>query len=244
MVLWLGSQPIPFNQQAPEAQRRVPRDFGSYVSSARELRTDFSASLDSWGANFAEELKKAALELVEINPSARFVETQLGTICSEVKKREAENWKAWSIPGWMIAWPEPRDGQALLDATFHGQLDARGKSVVLDGISQRVADSLDLARKSALDNVKVQAAKKRRSAHASSRLPSLNKIKMRIAVIKRRHPGASIEKICQRLDGSNAPIPSSWKKAGMSTWHEAWTSTKLRSAVKAYISKVPRAAKD
>jgi len=87
MVLWLGSQPIPFNQQAPEVQRRVPRDYDSYVNSALELRTDFSSSLDSWGANFAEELKKAALELVEINPSPRFVETQLGTMLRGERER-------------------------------------------------------------------------------------------------------------------------------------------------------------
>jgi hypothetical protein len=160
MVSRLGNQSIPFGEQPPQIQKTtVAGHPDSLVNAALSLRDDFSVALNSWEGDVATKFKKAALELVEIEPNERFVKTALTALSSAVKAREKKTWKASPIPGWLIAFPKTCDRQILLKTTFGGQLGADEKAAVLSGILARIDEQVENAETEALDEARILLAK-------------------------------------------------------------------------------------
>jgi hypothetical protein len=243
-IAFVGHQRLPFEQLSPALQ-------GEVVKSATVLRSNLNAELSDWRGTLRELLRRFARSLFEINPNRAWVESELA-IARTALTEKSWYWlmiacdgkpteHGWRAPGWSEGWPS---GISAKGALAVERLDDEQSLAVLKAFGERVAKSFDLAQESALNQVKVLAAKNQGSAHATIRPPSLNKVKMRIAIIKRNHPGASIEKICHLLDGNNDPILAAWKKPEMRSWHEAWANPEFRHRVKSYIAKIPPAAKD
>jgi hypothetical protein len=214
MVLWLGSQTIPFGEQPPQIQKTsVAGHPDSFVNAALSLRDDFSLALNSWEGHVATKFTKAALELVEIEPNGRFVKTELTALSSAVKAREKKTWKASPIPGWLIAFPKICDRQILLKATFGGQLGADEKAAVLSGILARIDEQVENAETEALDEARILLAKQ--GSTIRQRDGSVRKELDIFQRTMKRNPTLSFREICDFIDeeysSKKLPIPISRK---------------------------------
>jgi hypothetical protein len=218
MVLWLGSQPIPFNEQPPAMQQRVPKAYlDTYADTGLSLRADFSSLLASWGNGLTNELKRNARDLLEIEPDIAFVERELKQTRTEVEKREIQSWRDWLFPGWLTEYPAEIDRRKLLEAIFLGQLNGNRKAAVCDAILQGVREHLGAARTEALDEARILISKAR-SALLAADLPQKpsDPFKRRIAKLIEESPGTSHREILGRIDTEyekrHGEIPKRFKR--------------------------------
>jgi len=233
-------------------------EYGACLQSARtwkDARGDFNTCLNRLCGTFPGLLAGHAQHLCEKGFDLAQVKSELEAACSDIKA-EAKNWLAlacygelpgpdWFAPRYMAGYPEqiePSQRHMPL-AMLHGPLDAEATRQIVEKVENALAERFDIAKDFALEQAADWISGQQPPTKRAPAPPRLNKTKMQIALIKRKHPGARTTKeICQLLDNGNVPIPAEWSESGVRLWTDSWT--KYRGKVKAYIAKVLPAAKD
>jgi hypothetical protein len=254
-ISFAAGQWLPFDQLPHDIQHVV-------VKSALWLRTNLTEALDEWRGTFRTRFQPLGESLCDINPEMGWIKAQIDAARTTMEGKN-QGWLMiatdgtegakifaasgdWLAPGWMEGWPGVVSFAGLL---MEAHLNKKQTDEVFQAFGDRVGKSFTLAQESAKNRTQILIAKTEAHspkvfAPAARRRATLNRPKMAIAVIKRERPKAGIEVTCKELDRRRAPVPGSWKNAGMNSWYEAWKNQEFRLKVKSYISRIPPAAKD
>lgn len=146
--------------------------------------------------------------------------------------------------GVLPAWFKDKTG-VICDRELQLRLSAEDTEAELTKMELEIESIFEEAKKAAVDNASIQVAQ---FVPPGRKGPGIRKtgpgiIEGFIASTKRNNPGASIEKICQILDAKGCPPRETEKRAGFSSWREAWNDPKYRNRIKRYISGIQPAAR-
>ena len=111
-------------------------------------------------------------------------------------------------------------------------------------IEAEIEQSFEDATKSALDEASLQLTQIVRidPKRSPRRRARQDLVAGMVATIKQDNPGWSIEQICKRLDMKRCPLREIDRRAGFSSWNDAWKDIDHRRRIKRFISGIQPAA--
>lgn len=121
--------------------------------------------------------------------------------------------------------PEDNEAELVGLETEIGQCFAKAIEAALDQASLQMARVVPLAPK-----------------RITTRRARQDLIAAMVARVKRGHPGATIEQICEILDRKPCPLRAQEKRDGFTSWHAAWENPRTRNRIKRFISQIQSAA--
>ena len=200
-----------------------------------------SASL----ANFVENIARIA---VTNNRDLHWVDGESQALLPSLKRA----FRKWVIgicghpfiyTGMLPAWFKD-EREIIPEIELQRSLSPEDNEAELVGLETEIGQFFEKAIEAALDQASLQMA---RVVHlAPNTVPARRKrqdlIAAIVASVKRDHPEATIEQLCQILDRKGCTLRAQDKRDGFKSWHAAWENPRRRNRIKRFISQIQPAA--